>query len=41
MLIIRVGLGYILSQTFTLGLEGIWFAVLADNFSALSFKIQF
>ena len=32
MLIIRVGLGYILSQTFTLGLEGIWFAVLADNF---------
>ncbi|WP_213495782.1 MATE family efflux transporter [Lactococcus formosensis] len=42
MLIIRVGLGYILSQTFTLGLEGIWLAVLADNlFRFIFLKFNF
>lgn len=32
MLVIRVGLGYLLSQFLNLGLIGIWVAVLADNF---------
>ncbi|EKF52558.1 MATE family efflux transporter [Lactococcus garvieae] len=42
MLIIRVGLGYLLSQSFAFGLEGIWLAVLADNFFRFVFlKICF
>ncbi|HAP15939.1 MULTISPECIES: MATE family efflux transporter [Lactococcus] len=42
MLVIRVGLGYVLSQIFAFGLEGIWFAVLADNFFRFVFmKLRF